>query len=170
MPQPVSPPIFAYYHLLTNWFSWLQTITNNGQLCTFVQRSQPMGGVDPDAVGISWYLSLPIMIPGKRCNLVRALSPLPCRGMGRHREAPVQYGISFGSTRQGHQGGEGVWPGSCVGTPTLSMPLLPGWGSMETRPTLWHMGWLKPTPSCGSIKTPCTYPYPAIITSVPYDQ
>ena len=71
--------------------------------CVFFQRPQLMGGVNPDAVGILWYLSLPVMIPGERYDLVRALSPLPCRGVGRHREVPMLYGISLDSARQDHQ-------------------------------------------------------------------
>ena len=85
-----------------------------------------MGGVDPDVVGISWYLSLPVMIPGERCDLVRVLSPFPHRDMGRHREAPLQYGVSFDSARQDHQRGEGVHPDDCMGTPKPSAPLLLG--------------------------------------------
>ena len=128
-PASVSP---RYLLTTTFWltdFLWLQIITINGQLYTFFQRPQPMRGVDPNTVGISWYLSLPITIPGERCDSVRALSPFPCRSMGRHREAPMWYGISLDSARQDHQGGDGIQAYCSVGAPTPSTPPLFGWGA-----------------------------------------
>ena len=78
------------------------------------------------------------MIPCERCDLVRALSPLPCKGVGRHREAPMWYGISLDSSWQDHQGGDGIQAYCGVGTPTPGMPSLLGWGGKETHPTDWH--------------------------------
>ena len=98
------PQVFAYYHPLASWFSLIADSTKNGPLCTFFQRSWSMGGVNPSPVGISWYLSLPIMFLGGTGDSARVPSPLPCRGMGTPGEAPTWYGISFNSTGQGGGG------------------------------------------------------------------
>ena len=126
---------------ITTDFLCLQTITsNNGQLFALLQRPLPMGGVDPDAMGISWYLSLLITIPGERCDSLRALSPLPHRSMGRCREAPMWYGISLDSAWQNHWGGDGIWADCSMGTSTPSMPPLLGWGGEEA-PLLIKIGY-----------------------------
>ena len=142
MIQQVGCFSYPLYLLTTTFqitrFLCLQTITNNGWLYTLLQRPQPMGGVDPDAMGISWYMSLPITIPGERCDSVRALSPLPHRSVGRQGEAPMQCGISLDSARQNHWGGDGIQADHSVGPPTPSTPPLLGWGSEDTHPTYQH--------------------------------
>ena len=120
-------------------FLCVQTITNNnGWLYALLQRPQSMGGVNPDAMGFSWYLSLPIMIPGERCDSVRALSPLPCRSVGRHREAPTWYGISLDSAWQNHSRGDGIQADHAVWVHTTpSTPPLLGGGGKEAHLTYW---------------------------------
>ena len=132
----VSPKYLLTTTFQITDFLCLQTITNNnGWPYALLQRPWPMGGVDPDVMGISWYLSLLIMIPGERCDLIRVLSPFPHRSLGRCREAPTWYDISLDSAEQNHRGGDGIQADCSVGTPTPTMPPLLGWGSKEAHPT-----------------------------------
>ena len=81
-----------------------------------------MGSVHKIQVGFAWLVSSGNAIPGVRDHANTAGHPLPGRGLGKGREAPVGFGLHADSAMYQCWVWMSLWPDCCVGSPPLSLP------------------------------------------------